>query len=325
MEFNLDKNTASEVVDYEISIWRERMIEVIDDVDAPGIKEPKAKAALWLGLGFNAVNHVFPEHTPNRVVNSSSGQLAGTALKRVALPVWVLSQVQSYFVDEYADKLQRANESLFASHVVFRDKLVDQVVDIARTFAGNDYGRLCSAALVRHFHGQKFRNQREGRTVARDLLHNAGLITTNRQELRNLLAPGLDSMVEKVELIANACPSSPARRRLASPHRQRLYYSPSGDKEWVSWMGGPARTRYSDKIQVTDPAKALRLMANAYRMDVLNGSRVFPDTSPHAVNTTTVVQRYPNRSLANLIPSFEGAEPEIMEALKSAGRRSAVA
>lgn len=325
MGFYLDKATASNVVDYEITIWRERMIDVIDAVEAPGIQDPKAKAAFWLGLGFNAANHVFPAYTPNRVANSAGGRAASTVLKRVALPVWIMCEVQKYFANEYAGQLARANEELFARHTLFKDKLVDQVVGKARTFADSDYGRLISATLVRHFQGHQFDDQRKGRTEARELLHRSGLITTDRQELRDIITPGLEAMVKKVELIANALPSSPARTHLFSNHRQRLYYSASGDQEWVRWMNGPARTRYSDLIRITEPSDALRLMAYAYRMKVMSGSRVFPDTSPYQVYTTTVVNQYPNRELKDLVPSFEEVEPEVVEALKSAGRGAAAA
>lgn len=320
MAFFLDGKTASQAVDYEITIWRERMIDVIDDVDAPSITEPKAKAAFWLGLGFNAANHVFPEYTPNRVVNSQVGRLSGTILKRVAMPVWVMSEVQSYFSDRYADRIKKGNELLFSNHTQFRDTLVDQIVNKARVFIDSDYGRLCSSALVRHFQGHQFSDPAQAVSRARKLLRDAGMVVSEREVLRDMFAPGLEAMVNKVELIAKACPSSPAQRKLFSTHRQRLYYSPSGDQEWVSWMGGPAQTRYSDLIRITDPAQALRLMTYAYRMDVLTGSRVYPDTSPYAVYVTTVVQKYPNRTIEDFIPSFETAEPEIMEALKAADR-----
>lgn len=320
MAVYIDRATASQAVDFEITNWRERMIDVIDDVDAPSITEPKAKAAFWLGLGFNAVNHVFPEYIPERVVNGQAGQITGMILKRVAMSVWVMSEVQNYFSDQYADRIKRGNELLFSNHTHFRDTLVDQIVNKARVFIDSDYGRLCSGALVRHFQGRSFRDRGEAVALARSLLRDSGMVVSEREVLREMFEPGLKAMVNKVELIAKACPSSPAQRKLFSTHRQRLYYSPSGDQEWVSWMGGPAQTRYSDLIRITDPAQALRLMTYAYRMDVLTGSRVYPDTSPYAVYVTTVVQKYPNRTLEDFIPSFETAEPEIMEALKAADR-----
>ena len=321
----LTERTAIDAVDFLITLWRERMVELIDQIDAPSVTEPKAKAAFWLGLGLNAANHIFPEHTPQRVVDSRAGQLATAGLKRVALPVWVMSQVQSFFVDRYGARLARTNDSLFASHVQFRDQLVDQVTAIASGFIATDYGRLITRALMQHFQGHKFDRPEDAITRTRNIIRDAGLITTERNLLRQQIAPGLESMTDKVALIASACPSSPARRQVFSPHRQRLFYSPSGDMEWVRWMNGPARTRYSDKIEITDPAQALQLMSQAYRMDVLTGSRVFPNTSPYSVYTTTVVQKYPNRAMSDLIPSFAQAEAEVMQALRTASGNSRAA
>lgn len=329
----LTEQAAIDAVDYQITQWRNSMESLIDQVDAPGITEPKAKAAFWLGLGLNAANHIFPEYTPQRIVNSEAGRLAAAGLKRVAMPVWVMSQVQSYFVDQYGKRLNRANHALFANHVHFRDKLVDQITGIARSFITTDYGRLIIRALMRHYQGHDFHDSVRMKAGPRELIEKAGLITGSRALLRQQIEPGLNSMMRKVELIARACPSSPARQQVFSSHRYRLLYSPSGDMEWVRWMNGPARTRYSDMVEITDPLEALKFMTGAYRMEVIAGTRYHPDTRPYApfstslaqMHTVMVVQRYPHRSLSSFIPSFEQAEHEVMQALKTAHFSSSAA
>lgn len=292
-----------------ITDWRERTIDAIWQIGPAGLVSPGAQAAAWLSFGLSAVNQVFPQHSPAWLLRSPLGRVAGVALKRVALPVWVFSEVQRRFNEHYQAQVRSANRALFQAYRPIQFEFIRQVQAIARGFEDSAYGRMCARVLERHYKGRKFEDKREAVHDVCALLVDAGLVDTNPASIHDQVVAGFGVIAERVGKIFAGSPAAPGENALRYAARADLY--------WRRSLDGVAYTTQEFQT-VRRQEEALWLMAQAHAMDVWRDERRFLRNGMRHVPTTYVVCRYPNRHYRDYLPSFEAAEAEMAQALRAA-------
>lgn len=297
--------------------WARHMETAIREVDLPRLDDG-ARSAAWLSFGSNLASELFPMFAPRRVERSVPARLAAAGLRRVAVPVMLLSQVQAAFADTYHDRVERQHDAVYRNFLDVRGELHNIIARQGREFPASDYGRVCFEALNEVLGGREEDDELLAGQMVQQAIEDANLINLNFTELAADVKAAFKPLVEKIELIHK---NSPAAQGFLQDGR--LQFAPSGEQYWDTTLAGEGYTRH-DFRPVHRQEDALWLMANAYRMRVWERQRDFTRSGRRLPPTTYVVLEYPNRKPRDFIPSIDNVEGEVREALRMAvaGQRS---
>ncbi len=163
------RKVIAEALDAEVETWRERQIDAINQEAFPLLEdedETFLKTATALNTACGATKVLLPP----------VATLAGQA----AIPLFVLGQAQSGMVSAYAHHLEKINAQMSLAYTAVRDRLVNILQRIARSFtatpAGTTLIEMVSAAGPAPFGADE---DRKLKAFYRELLHRAGTIVTD--------------------------------------------------------------------------------------------------------------------------------------------------
>ena len=302
-----------DALDYLITDWREAMRSALLQTPAPALRHEGAKTAAWLSFGFDAANYLYPYMANHRLLQSKipAGRV-GAALSRVALPVWAISELQRYVGERYAAKVEHLDESLYRSHRRVCEQMVGDVQVIARDFGATKYAGEAMDALDACLAGKPYDREHSVAPKIREVIADSRLVDSDQRHIANQVHSALSPVVEKVRMMADACPEVSGLS-----HPAELWYAPNGDMTWRKTLGGVGYVDHRWQIIRGQP-EALKLMAHAHRMEVwqVPGSRL-----QHRPLRTFVICRFPNRRPQDFLHSFGNVRGEWTSALRSAADR----
>ena len=179
-------------LDFEIATWRERQIEVFNELPFPKIEKDRDffQAVGWLNFAIDFTENLFPNTSPKTVITEFT--------KPYAIPLWIAGQAQDKFVSYYRKLRDDAQQRLNANLRSVRDEFTNAVVDQARGFKATTHARTLAKGIRDYLNGREFLDDAQMDVYIRRLIHNAHLVETRLEELRRRTQPGFKRLMDKI-------------------------------------------------------------------------------------------------------------------------------
>lgn len=180
-------------LDFEIATWRERQIEVFNELSFPEIKGDDKRffeAIGWLNFAMDFTETVFPHTSPKTVITDFT--------KPYAIPLWIAGKAQEKFSSYYRKLRDDAQQRLNATLRSVRDEFTNAIVDQARGFKATTHARNLASGILHYLRGRQFQDDAQMDAYIRRLVHNGRLVETRLEELRRRTQPGFRRLMDKI-------------------------------------------------------------------------------------------------------------------------------
>jgi hypothetical protein len=289
-----------EALGNEITDWRERQIEALNDVQFPQIDgEPGyLKTAAWLNFGVNTTKELFPESTLASII-----QIASRATKKYKVPIYILGMAQDGFEILYNEIIRDHNLQLRTRFEELRDDFIRRVQRISREFRDSPYGRNCIQQIQQFIGSREFRDGNEVNAFCRRLINAANLVQTDPAVIRRLTNEGFAHLCNKIFDIYRGMRRGPGQNEM-------WYASSSQDNLWRDGSRGPAYR------QVRRESDEFWILAHAWQMETHHRDEPFWARRPDVTHVRRV-----NRadSPMHLARTYRGETLNLAEAERQMG------
>jgi hypothetical protein len=156
-------------------------------------------AAVWFGLGMDAVGKFTP------------GSAAAKLVTRAAVPLAILDHTTKYFAQAYAKAAEEQRVVLVNNAENFKHKLIDGISQAERKFyTDKSYGQPLLDKLYQLVKQDVFESNEKGKYLIRETLRKSGVVNTKSSEISTQTRLALEKVAKVVEHIYRVSKYGPA-------------------------------------------------------------------------------------------------------------------
>jgi hypothetical protein len=230
MSFTLDRETVDRAIMEEVTLWYIEQRNALQDFKMGALEDEDdfTKTYAWLNFGIDASKTLFPASYVGRLVSSA----------RATIPLWVIGQAQSAFVNLYGAYINHHRKKLKKKYDRLRSEFIDEMQTIHRNFINEPYGRSINDGIRQHWQNKTFRDSSEAETLCRELIHHAGLIVTDSDVIKQRTESRFGGLCSKVCKIYLGMDDGPGVNDLyyASPQQVLVRTASGGGRVTHQWQ-----------------------------------------------------------------------------------------